>query len=228
MRTRRRPVQLSFDDLPRHGGRRRGAGRKPGVRPRVRHRTRAEHRAWRPIHVTLRAARPLASLRSQVLYRAVESAIRATRPEGFRIVCFSVQVDHVHALVEALDGASLLRGMRSLTVRLALRVNRALGRRRGRVLGDRYHRHDLSSPREVRNALVYVLFNVRKHDRAWAARGGLDPCSSAVWFEGFASPRAPPEGDSPVQCARTQLLAWRWKRWGLIGEGEVPRLTRVC
>jgi len=41
------------------------------------------------------------------------------------------------------------------------------------VWGDRYHRRDLGSPREVRNALVYVNNNHLKHhewdapDRAW-------------------------------------------------------------
>src|SRR5262249_51577855 len=34
-----------------------------------------------------------------------------------------------------------------------------------RRLGDRYHARSLSTPREVRNALVYVLNNWRKHVR---------------------------------------------------------------
>lgn len=41
------------------------------------------------------------------------------------------------------------------------------------MLSDRYHLHVLRTPREVRNALVYVLPNVRKH---WRERYGLvDP-----------------------------------------------------
>lgn len=225
MRRKRIPSpQLSFDDLPRHGGKRRGAGRKAGPRPRVRHRTRREHRDWRPIHVTLRASRKVPSLRSQIVYRAVESAIRATRPEGFRIVHFSVQADHLHALVEADDNASLTRGMRSFTVRVVRRVNRALGRRRGAVWSDRYHRHDLDSPREVRNALVYVLANFKKHLGITHGRPLVDDrCSSAPWFTGWISEHRPPDVEPPVVEARTELLAWRWQKHGLIHKGERPR-----
>ena len=38
--------------------------------------------------------------------------------------------------------------------------------RRGALFRDRHHRHALKTPREVRNALVYVLFNARKHEHA--------------------------------------------------------------
>jgi hypothetical protein len=43
-------------------------------------------------------------------------------------------------------------------------INGALGRH-GRVWSDRYHARALATPREVRNALVYVLQNFR-----WMAR----------------------------------------------------------
>ena len=43
----------------------------------------------------------------------------------------------------------------------------------------------LGTPREVRNALVYVLLNFRKHLRV---KTGTDPRSSAAWFEGWLSP----------------------------------------
>src|SRR5437879_4806944 len=47
-------------------------------------------------------------------------------------------------------------------IRVARAVNRALNRR-GAVWTDRYHARALTSPRAVRNALVYVLMNRRKH-----------------------------------------------------------------
>ena len=59
------------------------------------------------------------------------------------------------------------RGIRGLAIRIARAVNRAW-LRRGRVWGDRYHAHSLRSPREVRNALVYVLQNFRKHFAQWS------------------------------------------------------------
>lgn len=226
MRARRLSAQLSFEDLPRHGGRRRGAGRPAGPRPRVRHRKRPLHRRWCPLHVTLRAAPRFPSLRAQVLYRVVEGAIRATRPEGFRVVHFSVQRDHVHTVIEAVDSATLTRGMRSLTVRIAMRLNRALGRTRGRVFGDRYHRHDLEKPRVVRNVLVYVLANFKKHEHVSDGRPRLDPCSSAAWFDGWITELPPPTRPAPTQPARTRLLADLWRKHGLLHPGERPAASR--
>lgn len=180
------------------------------------------HRRWCPLHVTLRVTARFPSLRQQLLYRVVEGAIRATRPDGFRVVHFSVQRDHVHTIVEAEDSATLTRGMRSLTVRIAMRLNRTLGRMRGKVWGDRYHRHDLEKPRVVRNALVYVLANFKKHERMTDGRPRLDPCSSAPWFDGWLTSMAPPQRASPTQPPSTYLLAVLWKRHGLLHAGERP------
>ena len=219
-------VQLSFEDLPKHGGVRPGAGRKRrgGARPQVVHRVRPVHARWKPVHVTLRAHRQTPNLRTQVLARAVEEAVRLTRPEGFRVVQFSTQADHVHALVEADTHEALVRGMRSLSVRIAKRVNRALLRPglRGKVWGDRYHRHDLTTPREVRNALVYVLANFKKHLGLRSGAPVIDPCSSAPWFQGWVAHRKLPEGDPPVVPAETKLLGVLWQRRGLVHPGERP------
>src|SRR4029079_13642863 len=57
------------------------------------------------------------------------------------------------------------RGMMAIGARLARAVNRIAGRT-GRVLADRYHSRLLETPREVRNALRYVLLNTRRHARA--------------------------------------------------------------
>jgi putative transposase len=58
----------------------------------------------------------------------------------------------------------------------SVRANRhaTLGRGRGRVWGDRYHRRDLTNARQVRNALVYCLASYKKHQRvtSGAPHGG--------------------------------------------------------
>ena len=64
--------------------------------------------------------------------------------------------------VESEGTRALACGMQGLEIRLAKAVNRRLGRA-GRVFTDRYHCRALRTPREVRNALVYVLLNGRKH-----------------------------------------------------------------
>jgi len=122
-------------------------------------------------------------------------------------------------IVEADDRTRLSRGLRGLAIRVARAVNRALGRR-GPVWGDRYHARPLKTPREVRHALVYVIQNAKKH-----ARGvhGLDPCSSARWFDGWSDePAAGARECAPVARARTWLARVGWRRHGLIHRDEQP------
>jgi hypothetical protein len=131
-----------------------------------------------------------------------------------------VQADHLHLLVEANDKISLSRGLTGATVRLARAVNRVLGRR-GTVWSSRYHARALATPREVRNAIVYVLMNAKKHNHAIA---GLDPCSSAPWFtDWLAPPSIGPPAEPAPEMAETWLLRTGWKRHGLIGVEERPR-----
>jgi putative transposase len=144
----------------------------------------------------MRARRGLPPLREQVIAREVR--LRIAQANGsphlrdvFRIVHFSAQNDHVHLIVEAFDGTALSRGMQGLAIRLARRVNTLLGAR-GRFWADRFHTRELTTPRSVRNAIVYVLMNAKKHQRATAA---IDDCSSAPWFDGFAHGPSPPRGD---------------------------------
>jgi putative transposase len=179
------------------------------------------------VHITLRRAKGLPGFRSQRLHALLKEAIRDTRREGFRITHYSVQQDHLHFVVEADDPTTLTNGMRSFAVRIAMRVNRRiLGRRRGRVWGDRYHRRDLGSPRAVRNALVYVLANHLKHGEVDV--GLLDPCSSGPWFTGWTHALEPPSESSPVEPAKTWVLRGGWitRGGGRIRVGEVPRAIR--
>jgi REP element-mobilizing transposase RayT len=149
---------------------------------------------------------------------AREALIAATSSR-FRVLQFSVQRDHLHLLVEASTPTGFERGVRGLAIRVARAVNRALARR-GSVWGDRYHSHVLRTPREVRNALVYVLNNWGKHE---PGTDGLDPRSSAAWFEGWRKRRNIGTGIPPVAKARTWLASVGWKLRGLIGLDERPR-----
>jgi hypothetical protein len=109
--------------------------------------------------------------------------------------------------------------VRGLAIRIARLVNRLLGRR-GSVWADRYHARMLRTPREVRNALVYVLNNFRKHVRG--ARG-LDPYSSARWFRGWTAgaPRGT-DASSPVALATTWLGRVGWRKGGQLRVDELP------
>jgi len=217
---RARQLGFSFPEPKQRGGARRGAGRKP--RPahlrHTPHRARPIHRKAHPVHVTLRAE--LRSLRSQRVARVVLLGLRDSNRDWFRVVHYSVQDNHVHLLVEADDAQALSSGVRGLMIRIARRVNSML-RRRGRFWADRWHGRDLEGPRQVRNALVYVLQNHKKH----TGSDGLDPLSSAGWFDGFAS--ALPStfrgvGPPCANKAKTWLLRSGWRRGGLIRLTEAP------
>jgi REP element-mobilizing transposase RayT len=187
------------------------------------------------VHVTLRSAfRPL---RSQHVFPTVSLAIKgATRRDEsrFRVLQFSVQHDHVHLVVEASNRRALSSGIASLAIRIARYVN-DLVRRRGRLWADRWHGRELTSPRQVRNALVYVLANFRKHSKT-SLRPGVDAFSSATRFDGWRGfdtgaplPRAgPPHHDAMarhvvVSEPETWLGATGWRRAGLVRVGEAPR-----
>jgi REP element-mobilizing transposase RayT len=167
----------------------------------------------------MRRAADLPSLRMGRRFEAMEEAIRKASGDDFRIVHFSVQRDHVHLIVEAHDRVALSRGMQGLAIRAARGLNRAL-RRSGAAWGDRYHARELKTPREVRNAIAYVLLNRRKHD-ARAARGA-DPCSSGGFFTGWVARIRRPDGPSPVVLPRTWLATVGWRRAGLIRVDERP------
>ncbi len=88
------------------------------------------------------------------------------------------------------------------------------------MLDDRYHTRSLRTPREVRFALAYVLFNFKKHQVRVPTR--LDPCSSAPWCDGFRGrPAAMLEG-APVAAPRTWLARVGWRRHGLLSPDERP------
>jgi hypothetical protein len=134
-----------------------------------------------PVQVTIRAARGLPSLRSTLVFGALRRAIARASVDRFRVIHFSIQQDHGHFIVEGDEARRARGGVHGLAIRLALAVNRALGRR-GKVVGDRYHARALTTPRHMRASMVYVLLNFRKHLRAPA---GVDPRSSGPHFSGW-------------------------------------------
>jgi putative transposase len=154
----RRPVQLEF---PTHGGRRKGAGRPKGDR--VSHRARPAFARPTPAHVTLRVREDVPSLRSSRRFAVIRRSFQALLGrKSFRLVKFSVLGNHLHLIVEADDSVALSRGMQSLGTRLAMALNKMLGRE-GTLFADHYHSHLLKTPTEVARALAYVRTNARKH-----------------------------------------------------------------
>ncbi len=224
--------QLDLDLRPKtHGGARAGAGRKKTGRcldaP---HRARPEVSRHHPLHVVLRTRKDVPRLRRGPTYRAIDRALRHTLGEhAFRVVHTSIQHNHLHFLIEADDKAALSHGMRSLTICAALAINAVCGRR-GKVFAFRYNAKAITSPRQMRNALSYVLNNWRRHnedERSVDARTAtLDPYSTAIQFQGWkeAARFALPAGYEPLATAEPQtwLLQVGWRRHGLISAWAVP------
>ena len=146
-----------------HGGPRKGAGAKRTKRGQGRHRSRASFDRLTPAHVTLRVVDGLSGLRNSAIVKAVRKTLAAGCERGdFRLVEYSIQHNHLHLIVEAESQDALSRGMMAISSRFARAVNRVFDRT-GRVIAGRYHVQLLTSPQQVRNALRYVLLNVRKH-----------------------------------------------------------------
>jgi putative transposase len=231
-------TKLRFGD-PR-GGKRKGAGRPPnGPRSSERHKARPELNARHPILVTTRVSKAAGNLRRRRIYHAVRYALLvAGLRDTFRVVHVSIQRTHVHLIVEASSKHALSRGIQGLLISAARHIKNeienATGTRpRGLVFGDRYHARVLTSPRQCRNAICYVLNNWRRHSehRSGVARTWLlDPFSSSVNFGGWKelsdSPFLFPIPDTydrmPTCFPQTWLLRVGWEKHGLIGATEVP------
>ncbi len=182
------------------------------------HDTRPKVNPRYPVQVTIRATPGLPSLRSPRLFGALRRAIARASVDRFRVIHFSIQQDHGHFIVEGDEARRARGGMHGLAIRFALAVNRALGRK-GQVVGDRYHARPLTTPRQMRTSMVYVLLNFRKHLRAPAC---IDPRSSGAHFSGWQ--RAPAITDASTGAiigapsATASPVTWMarvgWRRAG--------------
>jgi REP element-mobilizing transposase RayT len=226
MALRSRQLNLDLETKSKWGGARAGAGRKPGALRRDSHRRRVPLASRHPCHVTLKVEKDVPFLRSARLVAELERSWReACERERFRLVHYSIQGDHVHLIVEAASARDLACGLKAIGARFARGVNRVF-RRAGRVLADRSHVHVLRTPREVRNAIAYVLLNARRHvakrGRKLPATTRIDPASSGRWFSAWRAGAAPFTDPPAVAAPRTWLLGVGWRRHGLIDSSEVP------
>ncbi len=202
--------QLVFD-LPKWGGRRKGAGRPrtrahPGLNgPGVPHTRKAEIASSHPLHITQRVQPGVGYLRAYRRAKVIENAFAVAKDRfGMRVVHYSIQGNHLHLIVEVESTKALARGMQALAIRIAKRLN-ALAARKGAVFVDRYHSHELRTRRETANAVRYVVRNYRHHAREYLPPRWEDPLSSARFL------RERPPDNGPVARPRTWLLCTGWR-----------------
>ena len=212
------------------GGKRKGAGRKSSSeRRRVPHLRRCDFKSEHPLHVTLRVRDEVGRLRVRGVLGAVADALRLVSSRAdLRIVHTSIQNNHLHIYCEATSREALARGMQSFKTSVGRRINRALGRS-GPVFADRYHYEVVTTPRQARAVLCYVMNNWRKHHADRGCRDHVDPFATGMYFRGWRERDIPtalviPPGVIvlPYREPRTWLLREGWKKHGPIGLFEVP------
>jgi REP element-mobilizing transposase RayT len=185
-----------------------------------------------PLHVTLRVLREVGSLRRHKAYEVIRHALGrvAARPDA-RVVQVSIQGDHLHLVIEADTRQALARAVAAFKISMARQLNRALGGRRGAVFADRYHAEAITSPRQARHTLAYVLNNFRHHEHdRWAQRDDftVDPFASSIGFDGWREPDLVPARHPlgyaalPVASPTAWLLTTGWRRHGLLDVFETP------
>jgi REP element-mobilizing transposase RayT len=201
-------MQLDLLGWRPRGGARLGAGRKR-TSARMPHLSRAPSRNA-VFHITARVAPGLPSLRTARVVARIETNFRrGCERADFRLVHYSLQRNHLHLIVEAAESRALGRGVRALLIRVARAAN-AAWRRYGPVIADRFHHRRLATPREVRNAICYVLHNARKHLGGPHSDNRIDPASSGRWFWKRATDRP------TVALPSFWLLRAGWLRHGPI------------
>ncbi|MEA2750594.1 MAG: hypothetical protein QOI41_4737 [Myxococcales bacterium] len=135
--------------------------------------------------------------------------------DRFQVVHYSIQTNHLHLIVESNDARAMRSGVSGLVIAFAKKLNALLQRLTGKVWSDRYHSRELTTPSEVRRALVYVLQNVRKH--GFDLTGAfVDPLSTAHGFTGWIVPvgeKTDPNRFRP-RAPRTWLLDEGWSTRG--------------
>ncbi|MEQ9322106.1 MAG: transposase, partial [Polyangiaceae bacterium] len=154
-------TQLSLSGRGTWGGYRAGSGRKRiarDARGYVPHTRRPKVTKSTPVHATLRCVDGLPSLRRKTHKRIIEAVFKEENRKGFRLIHFSIQGNHLHLIAEGNSTQALSRGIQRLSSRIARTLNKRWGRR-GKFFKERFDGKVIRTPRQMRNALRYVLLN---------------------------------------------------------------------
>jgi REP element-mobilizing transposase RayT len=189
------------------GGRRPDSGR-PRLRSKgVAHRKREKVNHRTPLHINFKDQH---QIRNKTCLKILKKAIQNARQKGLRIIQYSLQSNHVHLLIEATDNQTLTKGMRSLTITFAKRIQK------GRIQFERYHLHVLRSLRETRNALHYVVFNHQKHTQ-----------SKILEIDEFTSLTSPKLAREYIKKHGLSLLWKKGNRPGDLDQGKSYFLLKI-
>jgi REP element-mobilizing transposase RayT len=153
-----------------------GAGRKPLHDKAIRHSVRPKFNKPRSLHLTLKVRSNKADIQSKKILKALHHAIRRARLKNLKIIHYSLEYNHVHLLVEASSHQVLHSGMQALGISLSKAINK-IKKQAGTVYKHRYHFRRISSPKDYRNVLRYILGNGIKHGNSQSI---INPYNSAL------------------------------------------------
>lgn len=159
-----------------------GAGR-PAIHDRgIRHIARDEIKRSTPLHLTIKINREKAGLKNKSVLKTLHDSIKKARLIGLRIIHYTLEYDHVHLLVEADNNEILGRGMQSFGISFSKGINK-IKKLKGQVFKTRYHFRKLKTPKEIKNAINYILGNALKHKKACSI---VNPYNSLVVVSDFS------------------------------------------
>jgi len=175
------------------GGARPGAGRpkRKGRRSSEPHTIRPQLKASQPVHVVMRAAADVGSLRTMEGFAAVREARASTLrlEDSFRIIHFTIQRNHIHLIVEAHDRKALSKGMQVFGISCAKQLNAAITARRGvRVHGPllRAHPQDAARGPELFVVRAQQLATPQGRRGSPVEDRSVFECARIRWLEGAA------------------------------------------
>lgn len=155
-----KPKQQSLNlYLGQHGGRRPSSGRNRLHSKGVSHRTREQITSRTPVHINFKVS---TYIQSRPALEILTIAISKAHEHGLNIIYYALQSNHIHLIAEAQNNEALTRGMRALTISFAKRIQK-LKSTHETIQLERYHLHVLKCPKEVENAITYVLENETHH-----------------------------------------------------------------
>jgi REP element-mobilizing transposase RayT len=138
------------------------------------HRSRPSISGKTPLHITVKLLEFFQYLRNKSIAKAFKKAIICARKQGLRIIHYSLQDGHAHIIVEADNNEILSSGMQAFGISFAKNVRKHFFENikdkndatpPSQVYKERYYIHILTTPREVKNAIAYVLRNSYRHGK---------------------------------------------------------------
>lgn len=138
------------------------AGRPATTDIGIRHISRERVNKPTAFHLTIKVRENKADIKNKRILKALHHAIKRARLKKLRIIHYTLEYNHIHLLVETDHHRILHCGMQALGISLSKAINK-MKQLKGTVYKHRYHLRKLTSRRQCKNVIHYILKNGMKH-----------------------------------------------------------------